>query len=405
VPVSRRGHAIGIIGTGYQITQGLTYVVAGQAAQQLGWRGALYVPAVLLTLTGLVMLFCLREAPVDDAESGDDRRPAARDRASFAAGLYWTLYNPALWLLGLALALLNACRYGFLDWGVAHLMEVRDIQVGKAGLNFFVIAIGATAGAYLAGWATDRFFGSRRAPVICILMVLLGVLTLSYDAVVRSSVAGTLVMLVVIGFCIYGPQVLLVGTAPADLAHRGTSAAAAGFVNFMGYMGAAGGDIITGYYSTDARGGLTAAIFIWAGWAFAGAMVTGLLWNATARRLTVLPAVVPRIIAFAAMAAAGALLLRDGQLPVLAWAACVAAACLLATGVTRWAAGPALVVATLGLAAIFVTHVMSKADLGWQQTTSVLGFGLAAVAAVMILIEGSGDRCESSSSERDAAGG
>jgi sugar phosphate permease len=409
VPVSRRGHAMGIIGTGYQITQGLTYVIAGQAAQHFGWRGALYVPALLLAFTGVVMLLFLREAPDEE----DREEPFAaeretvplRERSTFAESLYWTLYNPTLWLLGLALALQNACRYGFVDWGIAHLMKARDIQVGKAGLNFFVIAIGATAGAYLAGWATDRFFGSRRAPVICILMALLGVLTLSYDAVVRSSVIGTLLMLVVIGFCIYGPQVLLVGTAPADLAHRGASAAAAGFVIFMGYMGAAGGDVITGYYSAEAHGGWHVAIFIWAGWAFAGALVTGLLWNATARGLTVLPAVVPRIIAFASMTCAGALLLGDGHLPILAGAACFAAACLLATGVLRWASGPALGVALLGLATIFVSHIVSKADLGWQQTTAVLCFGLTAVASVMILIERSGDPCESSSSEPDAAGG
>ena len=117
-------------------------------------------------------------------------------------------------------------------------------------MQFFVIAIGAAAGSYLAGWATDRFFGSRRAPVICILMAALGALSFVYDSVVRESAAGTMVLLVVIGFCIYGPQVLLVGTAPADLAHRGTSAAAAGFVNFMGYMGAATGDVVTGYYSS-----------------------------------------------------------------------------------------------------------------------------------------------------------
>ena len=406
IPVSRRGHAIGVIGTGYQITQGLTYVVASQAAQHLGWRGAVYVPAGLLALAGLVMLLCLRETPEDI--QGDhvepDRSAPPRDRLSFAESLYWTLYNPTLWLLGLALALLNACRYGFVDWGVSHLMKARDIQVGKAGLNFFVIAIGATAGAYLAGWATDRFFGSRRAPVVCILMTLLGVLTLTYDSVVRNSVSGTLVMLVVIGFCIYGPQVLLVGTAPADLAHRGTSAAAAGFVNFMGYMGAAGGDIVTGYYSADEHGGWQIAIFIWAGWAFAGALVTGLLWNATSRRLTVLPGVVPRLIALAAMACAGGLLLRDGQLPVPAWGACLAAICLLATGATRWSALPAVIVAALGIAAILGMHLVSKADLVWQQTAAVLCFGLAAVAAVMILIEGSNKSCESSSSERDAAG-
>ena len=84
-----------------------------------------------------------------------------------------------------------------------------------------------------------------------------------------------MVLLVVIGFCIYGPQVLLVGTAPADLARRGTSAAAAGFVNFMGYMGAATGDVITGYYSSPEHGGWQVAIYIWAGWAFAGACAHG----------------------------------------------------------------------------------------------------------------------------------
>src|SRR5262245_27980738 len=42
IPVERRGHAIGIIGTGYQITLGLTYVIAGQATRisDWGWRGA-----------------------------------------------------------------------------------------------------------------------------------------------------------------------------------------------------------------------------------------------------------------------------------------------------------------------------------------------------------------------------
>ena len=55
-----------------------------------------------------------------------------------------------------------------------------------------------------------------------------------------------MLILFCIGFCIFGPQVLLVGTLPVDLARRGTAAAAAGFVNFMGYMGAAAGDKMTG---------------------------------------------------------------------------------------------------------------------------------------------------------------
>jgi len=287
VPVLRRGKAIGIIGTGYQVTLGLTFLVATQAAERLGWRGALYVPAVLLAATGLFMLVCLRDAPgnVEAAE-----RPGMPDAAGNGPQGHWlenlrlTMSNPALWLLGMSLGLLNACRYGFLDWGVSHLMKVQSIGVGKAGLNYVVLAVGAVAGSYLAGWATDRFFGNRRAPVICVLLIALAALTLTYESVSQHSAWGTVGLLMVIGFCIYGPQVLLVGTAPADLARRGTAAAAAGFVNFVGYMGASVGDVVTGYYKDPKHGGWQTAIYIWAGWALAAAVFAGLLWNHSAHR-------------------------------------------------------------------------------------------------------------------------
>jgi sugar phosphate permease len=290
IPVERRGYAIGIIGTGYQITLGLTYLIAGQAAKHFGWQAALYVPAVLLALTGLFMLIFLRESP----GTPDSRLPTLDSPSrhlspspplfSISEILLLTLTNPALWLLGLSLGLLNACRYGFLDWGVTHLMETRDLKVDKATLQFFVIAIGAAAGSYLAGWATDRFFGSRRAPVICVLMALLGVLAFIYGAEAGHGAAATMGLLVVIGFCIYGPQVLLVGTAPADLARRGTSAAAAGFVNFLGYMGAASGDVVTGYYASPQHGGWQTVIYIWAAWAFAGALLMAFLWRKKGER-------------------------------------------------------------------------------------------------------------------------
>ena len=48
IPVVRRGKAIGFVGTGYQLAGVLTFVVAGQAAELFGWRGALFVPAGIL---------------------------------------------------------------------------------------------------------------------------------------------------------------------------------------------------------------------------------------------------------------------------------------------------------------------------------------------------------------------
>ena len=290
IPPLRRGKAMGVVGTGYQLTLGLTFLVAGFSAEWLGWRAAFLTPALLLAAAGFVMLAFLEESPAvkpDDAlalkgrprDGGVERR----GQRSILANLALTLSNPSLWLLGLSLGLLNACRYGFLDWGLAHLTEVQGTGVGKAALKYAVLPAGAMAGAFLAGWATDRFFGGRRAPMISILLVVLAALTLVYESVAEMSLIATLLLLGVIGFCIYGPQVLLVGTAPADLARKGTSAAAAGFVNFLGYMGAATGDIVTGHYKMAEYGGWQVAIYIWAGWALAGGICAALLWNATAR--------------------------------------------------------------------------------------------------------------------------
>lgn len=287
-PVERRGKVLGFVGTGYQATAVATFVVSGAAASAFGWRGALWVSAGIMVAAALIMLVFLEERPPEAGNPPTDTDEPVRigpkndPRNSVLDNFLLTITNPALWLLGLALGLLNACRYGFLDWGLTHLKEVQETGVGLAALKYAVLPLGAIAGSYVSGWATDRFFGSRRAPVTCLLLVVLAVLTITYDAVARTSVPVTMVLLVLIGFCIYGPQVLLVGTAPADLARRGTSAAAAGFVNCLGYLGAASGDYFTGR-TLDAYG-WERAIYLWASWALAAAVAAGLLWNASAPR-------------------------------------------------------------------------------------------------------------------------
>jgi sugar phosphate permease len=397
IPISRRGKAIGIIGTGYQITFSLTYVIAGFATREFGWRGAFYVPAALLAASGVFMLLFLRESPAEAEGAADSQlaaRAAQQSQLPFTEILYWTLYNPALWLIGATLFLVNACRYGYLDWGLKHLVETRSLEIDKAVLQYFVIGIGAAAGSYLAGWATDRFFGSRRAPVICILLVALGALSVIYEPAVRSGVLPTMAILIAIGFCIIGPQVLLVGTAPADMAHRGASAAAAGFVNFMGYVGAATGDVVTGHFASAENGGWKLVIYIWAGWAFAGAAIMAILWNATAGRIGLLPGFVPRLAASAALAAAAAGNAYGDQPAALQVATIAAAILIVTTFWNRWAALLPAGVGAAGLLLVFISYVERSGDLTWHQSLAMAGYALTLICALMILVDRGAERCE-----------
>jgi sugar phosphate permease len=86
------------------------------------------------------------------------------------------------------------------------------------------------------------------------------------------------VTLFCIGIAIYGPQVLLVGTMPVDLARGGTVAASVGFVNFMGYMGAAAGDKVTGAVADK---GWSDVYYLWASWAAFAAVLVAILWKKT----------------------------------------------------------------------------------------------------------------------------
>jgi OPA family glycerol-3-phosphate transporter-like MFS transporter len=279
-PPTMRGRAISVIGTGYQLTGSLTFVVAGWSAEWLGWRGALYVPALLLAGTAIIMLATLREEPAAGLAAPGTTPRSIEPERTWLATLGLTLSNPKLWLLAIPLGLLNACRYGFIDWGITHLLEVQAGSVGVAALKYSVLPLGGIVGTLAAGWATDRFFDGRRVPVVCGMLVMLGLLTLGYNSLVHTNQVLSIVTLGLIGAMVFGPQVLLVGTAPVDLARSGTSAAAVGFVNFFGYLGAAAGDQITGYL-VDAYD-WHAALHFWAGCAFGAAVIAAPLWRAIA---------------------------------------------------------------------------------------------------------------------------
>ena len=140
------------------------------------------------------MLLFLEERPSDVKSKGATEAtvgsgPKNDPRNSALENFLLTGSNPSLWLLGISLGLgvTQRLSLGFPDWGLTHLKEVQDTGVGKAALKYAVLPLGAIAGSYLAGWVTDRFFGSRRAPVTCLLLVALALLSLAYEPVARAG--------------------------------------------------------------------------------------------------------------------------------------------------------------------------------------------------------------------------
>jgi OPA family glycerol-3-phosphate transporter-like MFS transporter len=278
-----RGRMMGIVGTSYQLGTSITLFGTGLLIVlfQNEWRVAFLIPAMVLLISTLHTAWRLQEQPPRTrAVLGDEHSSASAQRLPLARSFWVTLTNGHIWVLAIGLLGLDVVRFGFLDWVPTHLKEVQGIRIDAAGLKAAVLPLGGAFGALMSGWVSDRFFSARRAPVIVISLLMVGLLTIAYEHVVSLSGAGTVVCLGLIGFFLYAAQIMLVGTAAQDFARLRTSAAAAGFVDFMGYTGAFGGDVVTGYLLKH-RDWHT-AIYFWAGTAFCAALVVSTLWYARA---------------------------------------------------------------------------------------------------------------------------
>ena len=282
----QRGRMMGVLGTSYQLGSALTISGAGLLATAFGnWRAAFLVPACLFSMATVHALFRLREKPEPEDEQGGAAQKSGAGvpdvgapRLPVRQAIWLTITNPRIWILAIGLFGLDVVRYGFLDWAPGHLQKAQATGVSAAALKTAVLPLAGAAGALVSGWLTDRYFQSRRAPVIAILLAAVGLLTLVYTRIVEIGVVPTVICLAAIGFCLYGAQILIVGTAAQDFAKGGATAAAAGFIDFMGYTGAFSGDIVTGWLLKTRT--FATAISFWAAAAFVAALCVATLWRA-----------------------------------------------------------------------------------------------------------------------------
>jgi len=281
-PVEHRGRTMGILGSSLTLGSVVAVVTVGALVHATGdWRIAFVAPAAILLASSVHTALRLHEdPPLGDARAQSETAPraVASGRMPVSEALRATLTNPRIWVLALGLFGLDAVRYGFLDWAPGHLAEIHKTGALPAALKTAVLPLAGAVGALSSGWLTDRYFQSRRAPVCAMLLGAVGLLTLVYRVVVDLGALPTVVTLALAGFCLFGAQILLVGTAAQDFARRGATAAAAGFVDFVGHAGAFSGDVVTGWMLKHY--GWSGAIGWWASAALGAALVVATLWRA-----------------------------------------------------------------------------------------------------------------------------
>ena len=282
-----RGKISGFIGTSYILGGAVSTAFAGWVYGATGdWKWIFYAPALVCLFIALFWYLRARNAPeevglptieelavseIDCEEKRDDHH------IGFKECLGIVLKNKFIWCAAFALFTLNIVRYGFMTWGVAIFAE-QSGNVVTSAYQMVAFPIAGSVGAVFAGWFSDKYLGSKRAPIAAVMLFLLAICCVLFSLTQDAHWAVGLIILLLIGFFTFGPHVLIVTAIPMDFGSRKAASSVTGFIDGFGYIGAAITGVGSGFLADTYGWG--AAFTFWMIGATLSAVFMLMMWKA-----------------------------------------------------------------------------------------------------------------------------
>lgn len=221
--------------------------IVGFALQYFGWRAGMFVPGIMCIVGSLFLINRLRDTPQSIGlppiekfrnDYQGKQKVSEENELSTRELLKDVLSNKYIWLLACSYFFLYVLRMGIGDWTGLYLYEVKGYgALGSSGTASLFEA-GGFCGCLTAGWSSDRLFGAKRGPVCVLYACAILCSVLLFWLVPPGYVALDWVTIFLMGFSVFGPQ-LLIGIAASEICHKKAAATANGFVGWIAYIGAA----------------------------------------------------------------------------------------------------------------------------------------------------------------------
>ena len=224
-------------------------IVAGYCVQNFGWRSGMYIPGLICILGGFFLINRLRDCPQaiglqpidkyrNDMDSHQQSSVNSAPQSTWKTLTNSVFNNKYLWLLGIAYFFVYFARTAMNDWTPLYLIETRGYSIVGANSMATLIELGGFFGNLSAGWASDRLFGAKRGPVNVLFSLGVVFSIIMFSVVPIGNSFAESISLALIGFTIFGPQ-MLIGVAAVEVADKHAIATSSGFVCCISYFGAA----------------------------------------------------------------------------------------------------------------------------------------------------------------------
>lgn len=292
----RRGTLMGLMATCYTVGNVVSWLLAGYLCEAFGWRMAFMVPGLMLIPWAVVFYARLRDTPEevgfptvrdDDWTAGEGVRKSEAQGGGPAVGwastweiLRLTLSNRILWILAVGFFCMNAVRYSFMNWSIQYMADFHGRTIKGSATTAVVIPLVGALGAISAGWLSDHVFGRRRAPVCALMQIGLAATCVGFVFIPRGDWVLATGVLALAGFLIYGPDILMSGTATVDISHPRAASMATGVTMGFGALGSVFSGAGIGWLKDISGGQWSLTFYVLAGLVLVSASFMISIWNA-----------------------------------------------------------------------------------------------------------------------------
>ena len=265
-PRSRRGIALGIVGTAAGGAMLVMWTLSGWVGAEWGWRPAFrYLPLITAAL-GIAFYFAARDRPADVGlpeyieEDDVSAAPEAIDPARLRGlGPYRVLLGNRSFLLACHVkGLENVVRYGLTTWVAIYYSEAGGLSIESTVLVTVLLPVGYLIAPPLSGFISDRFLNSQRRPlVISSCLASAGIIAVIALVPPSNEILGAALLLA--GGVAMGMSPM--STVSVDIAGRRMAGTASGVLDAHGYLYAGAQALIFGA-ALDVAGSPWSAVFL-----------------------------------------------------------------------------------------------------------------------------------------------
>lgn len=234
---SERGFWWSIYSLSHNLGGAIIPIIVGFLSISFGWKSSIGIVGFISVAMSLFLIKMMFKIP-----NISEKDMIKKNTISNLKNIFNILNNKNIWLLSFSYLFIYIIKTSINDWTVLFLVNQKKYDLVSAGISIFYFELFGILGMIFSGWVTDKFLFGNRVFYIFISANFLIVFSLVFWVIPVGYQKIDYIIIGVIGFFIFGPQ-MLIGLIASEFVNKNFSCTANGFVGTWGYLGAA----ITGY--------------------------------------------------------------------------------------------------------------------------------------------------------------